>query len=173
MAVVPTPLGSGRPFMGGCDVASGMKLLVAVDGSEESEAALAYAADVADATGGSLTVVHAVDPDVFDRGGDEPVSGVGDARDRLIIESVADAEDRGLEIVEDAMALAADLGQPDTAGELLYGDPVVAITDFAEDGGFDTLYVGHRGRSERTVAFLGSVAEGVVERSTVPVTVVR
>jgi len=38
------------------------------DGSEESENAL-YAADIADATDGSITVVHAVDPTAYDEGG--------------------------------------------------------------------------------------------------------
>ena len=149
-----------------------MKLLVAVDGSEESERAIAYATDIADATDGSITLVHAVDPDVYDRGGTEPAADLADARDRLIVDSVEAAEDRGLEVLDAAIEFAADLGR-DVSGELLYGDPPEAIAGFAEDGGFDTVYVGHRGRSARTVRFLGSVAEDVVQRSTVPVTVVR
>jgi len=149
-----------------------MKLLVAVDGSRESESALAYATDIADATDGSITLVHAVDPDVYEVGGTEPISDVADARDRLIVDSVEDAEDRGLEILNEAIEIAAELGR-DVSGELLYGEPVRTITDFAEDGGFDTIYLGHRGRSERTVELLGSVAADVVQRATVPVTVVR
>ena len=148
-----------------------MKLLVAVDGSAESEAALAYATDIADATDGSITLVHAVDPDVYDAGGAEPTSA-SEARDRLIVDSVEAAEDRGLEILDDAIEVAAELGW-DVSGELLYGEPVRTITDFAEDGGFDTIYLGHRGRSERTVELLGSVAADVVQRARVPVTVVR
>ena len=148
-----------------------MKLLVAVDGSPESESALAYATDIADATDGSITLVHAVDPDVYDAGGAEPTSP-SETRDRLIVDSVEAAEDRGLEILNEAIEIAAELGR-DVSGELLYGEPVRAITDFAEDGGFDTIYLGHRGRSERTVELLGSVAADVVQRATVPVTVVR
>lgn len=149
-----------------------MKLLVAVDGSDESTAALARAIDIADATGGSITVAYAVDPSVYDLGGAEPVSGLSDADRRLIMESVEDTESRGLDLLDDAAAFAADRGQS-VETELLYGDPVRAITSFAENEGFDAIYVGHRGRSERTERLMGSVAKGIVERTTLTVTVVR
>jgi len=149
-----------------------MKFIVAVDGSEEGEAALAYATDVADAVDGSITVVYAVDPDIYEEGGSEPVEGIADAQDRLIIQSVEDAEERGLDILDAAASFALELGHS-VETELLYGDPVREITDYAEDGGFDGIFIGHRGLSERVERVLGSVAKGVVERATVPVTVVR
>lgn len=148
-----------------------MKLLVAVDGSAESKRALAYATNIADATGGSITLVHAVDPDIYDAGGDEPTTP-SERQDRLIIDSLDATEERGRSIVDEATEFAADRGH-DVSGELLYGNPVRAITDYAEEEGFETIYVGHRGRSERTIEVLGSVARSVVERTTVPVTVVR
>jgi nucleotide-binding universal stress UspA family protein len=149
-----------------------MDILVAVDGSEESDRAIAYAADIADATGGSVTLAHVVDPAAFDTGGGEPIDFGSAADQRLIIEGLEDAERRGLDALEDAADVAAGLGV-DAETELLYGGPVEALTDFAESGGFDTIYLGHRGRSERAGLMLGSVAKSVVERATVPVTVVR
>lgn len=149
-----------------------MKLLVAIDGSDAADDALAYATDIADATGGTITVVYAVDPSVYETGGTEPISTLSDADQRLILESVADAEDRGLDLLEKAVELAADLGHA-VETELLYGDPVTQVTDYAAEEGFDTIYLGHRGRSERADLMLGSVAKAVVERATVPVTVVR
>ncbi|MFA9517867.1 universal stress protein [Halopenitus sp. H-Gu1] len=149
-----------------------MKLLVAVDGSQEADDALAYATDIADATEGTITVVHTVDPDVYEQGGSQPISGLSDADQRLLLESVEDAEDRGLNVLDDATTLAEELGH-DVETELLYGDPVTVITDYAEETDFDTIFVGHRGRSERTDRMLGSVAKALVERATVPVTVVR
>jgi nucleotide-binding universal stress UspA family protein len=148
-----------------------MKLLVAVDGSEESNRALAYATNIANATDGSITLVHAVEPGIYDTGGKEPVSD-SDRRNRLIIDSFDDAEKQGQAILEEAIEFAAERGQT-VSGELLYGQPARTITDFAEKGEFETLYVGHRGRSDRTIEFLGSVARDVVEHTTVPVTVVR
>ncbi|WP_265109951.1 universal stress protein [Halosolutus halophilus] len=149
-----------------------MKALVAVDGSEESENALAYAADIVDAMGGSITVVHAVDPTAHDEGGAEPITSLSDADQRLILESVEDAEQRGLDLTDDASDLAAELGH-DVEVVLLYGNPITEIATYAEAEGFDALFVGHRGRSERAGLMLGSVAKSLVERATVPVTVVR
>lgn len=148
-----------------------MELLVAVDGSEESNRALAYATDIANATGGSITVIHAIEPDVYDAGGGEPISG-SDRRDRLVIDSLDAAEEHGRAIIDEAIEFAAERGQT-VSGELLYGKPAKRIPEYAEKGEFDTLYVGHRGRSERTIEFLGSVARDVAERTTIPVTVVR
>ncbi len=148
-----------------------MELLVAVDGSEESNRALAYATDIANATDGSITLIHAIEPDIYDTGGGEPVSE-SDRRDRLIIDSFDAAEVEGQEILDEAIEFAAERGQTGS-GELRYGQPARIITDYADEGAFETIYVGHRGRSERTIEFLGSVARDIVEHATVPVTVVR
>ncbi|RCU47733.1 universal stress protein [Haloplanus salinus] len=149
-----------------------MDVLVAIDGSDESTAALERALGVTDAMDGSVTVAYAVDPSVFDLGGSAPVSGLSDADRRLIVESVEDTERRGMDVLDDAAALAADRGRT-VETELLYGDPVRAITGFAESEGFDAIYVGHRGLSERTERLVGSVAKGIVERTPITVTVVR
>lgn len=149
-----------------------MKFLVAVDGSDEAENALQYASDIAAAVGGSITVVHAVNPAAYDEGGNEPVSTLSEAEQRLIIENIEDAEQRGSNVLDDAFDIIDDVGV-DVEGELLYGDPVTEIADFAEAEGFDGIYVGHRGRTGRAELLLGSVAKSIVERATVPVTVVR
>jgi nucleotide-binding universal stress UspA family protein len=149
-----------------------MNILVAVDGSDESTAALERALDVADAMGGSVTVAYAVDPSVFDFGGPESLSGLSDVDRRLIMESVEDTERRGMDVLDGAEAVAADCGRT-VETELLYGDPVHVITTFAESEGFDAIYVGHRGLSERTERLVGSVAKGIVERTSITVTVVR
>ena len=149
-----------------------MNVLVAVDGSDASENALTHAIDVADAMDGSVTAVHAIDPSVFDTGGTDPIASASDADERLILESVDDAEQRGMDVLENAADHAEEHGH-DVETELLYGDPVTEIAAFADDDGFDAIFVGHRGRSERTELLVGSVAKQLVERATVPVTVVR
>lgn len=149
-----------------------MKLLVGIDGSEESERALAYGTDIANAMDGSITAVHAVNPAVFETGGDDPIASLSDADERLLVESVEEAESRGMDLLAVADDLAADLDH-DIETELLYGDPATEIADYADSGGFDAIYVGHQGRSERADLVVGSVATELIERSTVPVTVVR
>ena len=151
---------------------SGMNILVAVDGSEEADDAIAHAVAIADATGGSITVVNAVDPAIQDTGGSDPITTLSDADRRLVMESVEDAENRGMKVVEDAAAAAARHGH-EAETELVYGDPATAIPEYATAAGFDAIFVGHRGRSERAGEMVGSVAKGIVERADVPVTVVR
>ncbi|AGB15343.1 universal stress protein UspA-like protein [Halovivax ruber XH-70] len=147
-----------------------MRSLVAIDDSDPADRALSYAAEITAAMDASLTVVHAVDPAVYDVGGSEPISSRSDADQRLIVENIADTETRGQAVLESALETIDGV---DAEGELLYGDPDVAITDFADQQGFDAIFVGHQGRSRRAEAMLGSVAKAVVERATVPVTVVR
>jgi nucleotide-binding universal stress UspA family protein len=147
-----------------------MRYLVAVDGSEQSDAALEHALAMAGEDDG-VAVAHAVDPDVYSRGGSEPLSDLDDASERLLIETVEDAERRGEDLLEDAAALAEDHGVA-VATELLYGDPLEVLHDHAVREGYDHLVVGHRGLSERAEAVAGSVAKGIVSRTTLPVTVV-
>lgn len=148
-----------------------MDLLVAVDGSDESFRALERAVKMANVTDGSITLIHAIEPDIYDAGGGEPTT-VSDRRDRLIIDSLDAAEEQGQSILDEAAEIAAAAGQ-DATRELRYGRPAKTIVDFAAEGGFEVIYLGHRGRSDRTIEFLGSVARDVVERATIPVTVTR
>ena len=147
-----------------------MKLLVAVDGSAEAEHALTYATKVSQAMNGSITVAHAVDPQIVEEGGTEPITGFAEADKRLVTESLDDAEERGQQVLSAAERAAEDL---ETSVEmvLLYGDPVSAIAEYATS--FDAVFVGHQGRSGRAGELLGSVAKGLVERCSVSVTVVR
>ncbi|WP_436925913.1 universal stress protein [Halosimplex amylolyticum] len=149
-----------------------MRFVIAVDGSAESDRALDHAVEMATAAGASLTAVHSVDPDVYDRGGSRPPSDSADFEDRLVVESVADAEERGNRLLEEAVDRAAETGL-DVDRELLYGDPVETVPDFAITEGYDGVFVGHRGLSDAHERVLGSVAKGIVERSSLPVTVVR
>jgi nucleotide-binding universal stress UspA family protein len=149
-----------------------MHLVVAVDGSPEAEEALAHATDIADATGGRITAVHAVDPSVPSAEDNEPFGGASERDRQLIVESVETAEERGMEVLDAIADVAANLGH-DVDTELVYGDPADAVTDYAETVDADAIYVGHRGLSERRETMVGSVAKQFVERADRPVTVVR
>ena len=148
-----------------------MDILVAFDGSEKAEAALTQALEIAAAFDGSVTAVHAVNPAMLDLGGTEPTS-FADADRQLIVESLDEAERRGLRYLESAETTAEAIGTS-IRTELLYGPPVSAITTYATEEGFDAVFVGHRGLTGRAGLLLGSVARGLVERAEVPVTVVR
>ncbi len=148
-----------------------MTFLVAVDGSEASDNALAHATDLAERLGERLLVVTAVEPAVVDIGGDEP-DGFDDAAGRLVAEAVEDAEADAERVLESAREYATEAGV-EVETELLYGPPLQVIPDVTERAEVEGLFVGHRGLTGKYEGLVGSVAKGLVERSRVPVTVVR
>lgn len=149
-----------------------MWFVVSVDGSEQSKAALHYAIEIARGMDAELTAVFAVEPNVREEQASDPVSGVEDAKNRLIIENVEDVEQRGQQVLDEAVDTAEEYDF-DLRTELLYGDPIDAIPRFAERNDADGIFAGHRDLSKDHEQVLGSVAKGLVDRGTVPVTIVR
>lgn len=146
-----------------------MHLVVAYDGSEPSEQALAYACTVAERTDGRVTAVYAVDPQVYDqREGGQAITDRDEASKRMVLETIEKAEGRGEETLEEARAKAPI----DIDTELRYGDPKEAIPSYLDED-VEALVVGHRALGDKYERVLGSVAKGLLERSPVPVTVVR
>ncbi|MFB6157265.1 MAG: universal stress protein [Haloferacaceae archaeon] len=135
------------------------RLLVAVDGSPPSEAALDFAAE--EWPDADLVLLHVIDPVE----GGYSASAVGATseawyeRERedaaALLESAADGVD----------------GEPETRVEV--GRPAATIVEAAADEDADGVVVGSHGRNGVSRVLLGSVAEAVVRQSTVPVTVVR
>ena len=144
-----------------------MEFLVAVDGSEQSKRALRYACEMARAADASVVLAHAVDPAVHQTDG----ATEADRDDALVMEGPDEAEERGQEVLDGALELAREAGF-DPEAELLYGDPAVVLGEYAEGRDVTGVYVGHRGLSEEYEAMLGSVAKRLIERSSLPVTVV-
>jgi nucleotide-binding universal stress UspA family protein len=147
-----------------------MKFVVALDGSEPARRALEHAIALTRATGGSLVVVNSVVQDVA-VAGEDPMASLSDAEERIVAEGPDRAEERGQRVVDDAVERAREAGV-DVTGELVFGDPVETVPDFAAEAGADGIVVGHRGLSERAESLVGSVARGITEASSLPVTVV-
>lgn len=150
---------------------SGMKFLIATDGSTASDRALEYAASLVDLDRDAVTLVHVVDPEVYAETASEPAADVTEAQDKIVA-SVRDAEDRGERILDDAVEDARAIGM-DVDAELLYGNPATEVASYAADVDADGVFVGTTGKSERAERVLGSVAKNLVERADCPVTVVR
>ncbi|WP_418280965.1 universal stress protein [Halorubrum sp. DTA98] len=143
-----------------------MKYLVATDGSDESDDAIRYAATQAAALDATLEIVHVLTPET------EVING------EIVLPGDDQSIELGERILQRARRLAVDAAADrdvdlpvDT--ELLAGRPANVIADHASDIGADAIYVGHRGLSEERERVVGSVAKGVVDRATVPVTVIR
>lgn len=143
-----------------------MDILVAVDQSEESDNALVNALDIVSTFDGTVTAVHAVDAEDHSTETSSPVDGTDTPNADQGDAALREAADRA---VEQDVSIET---------ELLMGEPVEAIADYAERNDIDVIYVGHRGLSSEGEDLsgesrgpLGSVAKGLVERTQVPVTV--
>jgi nucleotide-binding universal stress UspA family protein len=137
-----------------------MKFIVAVDGSEQSDEALRYAASLAEPVGAEVEVVHAITPEIYSEEG------------KVLIEDMSDAEARADSVLADAEKVADEEGF-EVETESLYGDAAEEVVDYAEETDADGVFVGHRGVSAEYEDVVGSVAQELIRKASVPVTVVR
>ena len=138
-------------------------VVVGVDGSPASAAAIAWAARYAKATGASVRAVMAWHYPTA--AGPAPV-GVAPAA------VSAEIEQSRHEIMD--KAIAATLGGPAAAEierRVVYGHPAQVLIDESKDA--DLLVVGSRGHGGFTGMMLGSVSTHCVTHAHCPVTVVR
>ena len=140
-------------------------ILVPVDGSETSYAAVAQAAELAKAFGGKITVVQvlALDPYIA-------AEYISATQTNDLIER---ARSSVLKTLEEAAAKFSDLGIPVEA-KLLEGQVVHReIIKEAETSKADLIVIGSHGRTGLKRLFLGSVAQSVLGEAHIPVLVVR
>ncbi|MGM0605642.1 MAG: universal stress protein [Halobacteriota archaeon] len=143
-------------------------ILVPIDGSPLSFKALRHALSAfPDA---SITVLHVAD--LFEPGYDvhgefetayEPLMGTAEWYER--VDDVTNA------LFEEARQLAADYDREITT-ESEIGDPKRVVVDYVDEEAIDHVVIGAHGRTSDRPMY-GSVAEVVVRRSAVPVTIVR
>ena len=137
-------------------------LLVPLDGSEKAYDALAYAVD--NHPEADITVLH-----VLEMTESAAAEGSVITMDDKIHDA---AEGRAEEIFEEASELAADRGHEGELSTIVEdGTAKRVIVEHAAD--FDTVVMGSYGPEGIGQKVLGSVAETVVRRSTVPVIVVK
>lgn len=145
------------------------RILVPVDGSPLSEQALEFALEEYDDP--SIVALHVIDPS------DPGYSSMAEIDVRTEpphgseawYERAGEEEERIFEEVRELVeAHDADL-ETDSA----VGEPAREIVDYAERNEIDQVVMGGHGRTGPSRLLLGSVAESVVYRAPVTVTVVR
>jgi nucleotide-binding universal stress UspA family protein len=139
------------------------RILVPVDGSPKSLQGLEYA--VTTYPDAEITVLSVMTPHGAG-GGDGPLSR--DEYDRWY----DGARDEVDDVLDDARGLAAEHGA-EVATAVDVGEPWRAIVEYAEENDVDHVVMGSHGRDDDSPLPLGSVAETVVRRSPVLVSVVR
>ncbi|HVA37343.1 MAG TPA: universal stress protein [Candidatus Dormibacteraeota bacterium] len=139
-------------------------ILVPIDAGEPSESAMEMAVQLASAVKGRLVFCSAID-----------VAGITvDAAGAFIDPrpSLDAAHEAAEKVMQDAAKRAADAGVA-AETDVLDGDPVASILDAAREHHADLILMGSHGRGGLARAMLGSVTEGVLRKSSVPVLVVR
>ena len=122
-------------------------MIVATDGSANSEKALAKAVDFGKRYKSLLTGVNVVDmhPEHY-----ADAAGVVDKLD-----------EKANMVLKDAVSRAKTAGV-ELHSQLLHGNPAAEITAYAKDNNAGIIFVGSRGLSGLKKIFLGSVAEKVI-----------
>ena len=131
-----------------------MKILFAYDGFEHSDNALATVAELGSAPESEITIVSVVPPDAR---GSKSGGHVG-------------LRPHAHEDVARAHAYLRERGIESTM-QMEHGDPVGEIVRVAEEGGYDLIVAGSRGRNTVGELLLGSVSNAVVHQAPCPVLV--
>ncbi len=136
-------------------------ILVPIDGSPQSTTALEYA--VEEFEPGEIVLLHVIDPIEAGYSATASVPGYSE-------EWYKHQKQEATSLFEEARDLV-DGAELETATEV--GRPSRTIVEYAAENEIDHIVMGSHGRSGVTRILLGSVAEAVVRRSPVPVTIVR
>jgi nucleotide-binding universal stress UspA family protein len=138
-----------------------MTVLIAYDGSDPAQAAVEHA--IAEHPDEELVLLHVV----------EAASGTLDATVNMIQKALKDRRSKARETVIEEVTELLDGAGVEYTTEVTIGEPVREVVDYAEENDIDHIIVGNHGRAGASRVLLGNVAEAVVRRSPVTVTVVR
>jgi nucleotide-binding universal stress UspA family protein len=146
-------------------------ILVAVDGSEASLDAVAYADDLADKCGASLTLLYAA----------RPHSTLASRESLRDLERVEHIEIRAEDLLQaeadsvlaQAAAKVSCLSKSRVERVSRIGDATENIVGYAKDHGADLIVMGSRGLGNLSGLLLGSVSHKVMQVAHCPCLVVR
>jgi nucleotide-binding universal stress UspA family protein len=145
-------------------------VLVAVDGSENSDRALDFGLDLAEKYEATVTVLNVSESPAMGAVPLEPTTVSGDS---MVLFS-KDLRRLHEEILSRAVARAKELNRKVfVSSKLREGDPAMEIVAEAKEGRFDIVVVGHRGSGRVREIFLGNISEKVSHLSPCPVVIVR
>jgi nucleotide-binding universal stress UspA family protein len=140
----------------------GKRILVPVDGSEQAHQAFEFVTD--EFPDAEVVLLHVVNPAEAGYSAQASIPTFSEEWYKQEQQRAETLFDDLAGTVDDAVAITHAIE---------VGKPVRTIVEYAEDNDADQIVMGSHGRSGVSRILLGSVAEAVVRRSPVPVTVVR
>ncbi|MFF4261153.1 universal stress protein [Streptomyces virginiae] len=135
------------------------RIVVGVDGSPSSQAALRWAVRYAGLVGGRVEAVGA-----WDLPGAASWSAPA-------VDATFDEEEAERRLVEEVRTVLGEDGAASVHQRLVRGNPVDVLVDAAQ--GADMLVVGGRGRGGFSRALLGSVSQQAALHAPCPITIIR
>jgi nucleotide-binding universal stress UspA family protein len=146
------------------------KVLVAVDGSENSDRALDFALDLAEKYGAALTILNVSEPPAMGAVPIEPMTVSGES----MVVFAKDLRRFHEDILSKAVAHAREV-KPNVSvsSKLREGDPALEIVAEAKEDGVDVVVVGHSGLGRVREFLLGNIGEKVAHLAPCSVIIVR
>jgi nucleotide-binding universal stress UspA family protein len=131
------------------------KIVLALDGSPESLAAIPYARELVQREGGSIEAIH-VRELLMGRAGDQTLNANEDEMAASVRRAVDELAQAGVSVTLDVASAAA-------------GGPAQVIADLARRSQADVIVVGTRGRGQVAGLLLGSVTQRLLHLAHCPV----
>ena len=146
------------------------KILVGIDGSENSEKALDFALALAEKFDSTVTILNVSESLAISQVPQESVPYSGVNSTSVLVKDLRRIQE---ELLAKSLEHARTL-KPNLVVSLmsLEGDPALEIIDTAKAGSFDTVVIGHKGLGKMREIFLGSVSEKVAHQAPCPVILV-
>lgn len=148
------------------------KILVGIDGSEKSEEALNLALNIADKMGSSIELIHVIEPVTYPSGiypspnvqtsplwASSYYSEYQKESEKMLTQTYEKVKDKHSKV--------------NVSKKIVEGLPATSIVEEAEEGDFDLIVVGAHGLGFIEELVLGSVSKLIVDKSTIPVLVVK
>lgn len=138
------------------------KILVPVDGSDNSFRALERALSISKNTGAAVTALQVMEspPTVYVES------------QKLLNEIKEKYKQEAAKILDKCKALAEKSGAK-IETVMAEGDPAATIIGYIEQGGFDTIVIGSRGHGKLKEMVLGSVSSKVLHHAKAAVMIVK
>jgi nucleotide-binding universal stress UspA family protein len=145
------------------------RILIATDGSKNSEKAAKFGIELAKLSGGKVIIVYIADIGKYSAFLIPPFGGVSpDAIDNVVASIRETGEKATLQVEELARASGVT-----NERLIVEGNPPREILRIAEDEKIDVIVMGSIGKTGLEKFLMGSVAEKVVHNSKLPVLIVR
>lgn len=139
------------------------KILVPIDGSENSKRALEHGLDLSSKLKSKLTLLYIIDVPPFPY-----------VQSQQVVDSAMESlEKEAKSVLESGKNLSKKHGvEPETV--VLKGNDISSIIiDYGEKNNFDVIVIGSRGHGKVKTVLLGSVSHNVLHNSKIPVITIK